>query len=165
MSSIQSQPDPKLFSSFDVSDQVFYESEHSFGIVNLKPIVNGHVLIIPKRNSIKRLNQLNEIELIDLFKSVQIVSNKLESIYGCNSLTISIQDGLDAGQSVPHLHVHILPRKPNDFKPNDEIYDHLNKFQANPNVFNGQVDNEERKPRSQEEMKSEANHLSKFFTN
>lgn len=166
MTSISSKPDPKLFSKFDVSDQVFYESENSLGIVNLKPIVNGHVLIIPKRNSIQRLNQLKEIELIDLFKSVQIVSKKLESIYQCNSLTVSIQDGPDAGQSVPHLHVHILPRRPNDFKQNDEIYDHLNKFQAMPKTLvDGQVDNDERKPRSQEEMKSEAIYLSKFFTN
>lgn len=33
------------------------------------------------------------------------------------SLTIAIQDGALAGQSVPHCHVHIMPRKPNDFVP------------------------------------------------
>ncbi|EGG10826.1 uncharacterized protein MELLADRAFT_93393 [Melampsora larici-populina 98AG31] len=134
MSSIQSKPNPKLFSNFDVSDQVFYESENSLGIVNLKPIVNGHVLIIPKRNSIQKLSQLDEIELIDLFKTVQIVSKQLEIIYESNSLTISIQylsmeflenvfeeEKVIKIKQVPHLHVHILPRQPNDFKQNDEV--------------------------------------------
>lgn len=34
-----------------------------------------------------------------------------------------LQDGPAAGQSVPHLHVHILPRKEGDFANNDEVYD------------------------------------------
>ena len=34
-----------------------------------------------------------------------------------------MQDGPAAGQSVPHLHVHCLPRKEGDFANNDEVYD------------------------------------------
>ncbi len=34
-----------------------------------------------------------------------------------------LQDGPAAGQSVPHLHVHVLPRKEGDFANNDEVYD------------------------------------------
>ena len=33
------------------------------------------------------------------------------------------QDGPQAGQTVPHVHIHILPRKVGDFEKNDEIYD------------------------------------------
>lgn len=35
----------------------------------------------------------------------------------------SWQDGPQAGQSVPHVHIHCLPRRPGDFKRNDDIYD------------------------------------------
>lgn len=35
----------------------------------------------------------------------------IERVYGATSLNIAIQDGVDAGQSVPHVHTHIIPRK------------------------------------------------------
>lgn len=41
----------------------------------------------------------------------------------CLSPFLLIQDGPEAGQSVPHVHIHILPRKAGDFEKNDEIYD------------------------------------------
>ena len=34
-----------------------------------------------------------------------------------------MKDGQHAGQSVPHVHVHILPRRPGDFEKNDDVYD------------------------------------------
>jgi bis(5'-adenosyl)-triphosphatase len=37
------------------------------------------------------------------------------------SLTLAIQDGPYAGQTVPHVHIHVLPRKPGDFEKNDEV--------------------------------------------
>ena len=33
------------------------------------------------------------------------------------------QDGPQAGQTVPHVHIHVLPRRPGDFDKNDEVYD------------------------------------------
>jgi len=38
-------------------------------------------------------------------------------------LLLFFQDGAQAGQTVPHVHVHILPRKKGDFENNDEVYD------------------------------------------
>ena len=89
---------------------IFFESSHSIALVNLKPIVPGHVLIIPKRVE-KRLFSLTTEEYFDLFETVRIVSPVIEQHYGSESLNVAIQDGEAAGQSVPHCHVHILPRK------------------------------------------------------
>ena len=90
--------------------QIFFESTLSIGIVNIKPIVPGHVLIIPKRVE-PRLMKLSDEEYKDIFDTVKNVSPKLENFFNAQALNIAVQDGAAAGQSVPHVHVHILPRK------------------------------------------------------
>lgn len=92
------------------SSQIFYESAFSIGFVNIKPIVPGHILVIPKRVE-KRVMDLTPEEYNDLFASVRFIAPRLETHYGAQALNIAIQDGAESGQSVPHVHVHILPRK------------------------------------------------------
>lgn len=92
------------------NSQIFYESSLSLGVVNLKPIVPGHVLIIPKRVEPRVMNLTSE-EYIDLFLTARIVGPKLEQYYQAEAMNIAIQDGVAAGQSVEHVHIHILPRK------------------------------------------------------
>ena len=62
------------------------------------------------------------MSFLDLAVSCQLVSSKLQSHFKTDALTISMQDGKAAGQSVPHVHWHILPRKEGDFENNDDIY-------------------------------------------
>ena len=49
----------------------------------------------------------------------------VQGVFKSTALTVSIQDGVDAGQTVPHTHVHVLPRKQGDFPSNDDIYNEL----------------------------------------
>ena len=106
--------------------QVFYESPSDLtaAIVNLRPIVPGHVLVIPKRVCPK-LSDLTNDEYDDLWRSVRTVQNALERHYNTGDFNVAVQDGKIAGQSVPHVHVHILPRQNGDFEQNDDIYDKL----------------------------------------
>lgn len=53
-----------------------------------------------------------------------------------------LQDGAAAGQSVPHVHVHILPRKNKDFKRNDDIYEELERYNAKDSVSDERGGNE-----------------------
>lgn len=66
-------------------------------------------------------------EIEDLFLLSQLVGNVVEKRYGRNALTLSIQDGADAGQTVDHVHVHVLPRSPTDFARNDDVYEKIDK--------------------------------------
>lgn len=43
-------------------------------------------------------------------------------------MPIFLQDGPQAGQTVPHVHIHIVPRKGGDFENNDEIYDAVSSY-------------------------------------
>ena len=50
------------------------------------------------------------LQVSDLWILAQRVGTALEPHYGASSLTLTIQDGPQAGQTVPHVHVHVLPR-------------------------------------------------------
>lgn len=51
----------------------------------------------------------------------------VESHYKAGALNLAIQDGELAGQTVPHVHIHILPRQSGDFKNNDDVYEGMDK--------------------------------------
>ena len=111
-------------------------------------------------------------------RSVQRVGTVVQRVYGADALTIACQDGPAAGQSVPHVHFHILPRKAQGDRfseDNDSIYPELETTEASlmSDMREGakqkhqpfKVDaDEDRKPRSIEEMVAEANWLKGFFT-
>eukprot|EP01024_Parvocaulis_polyphysoides_P043751 TRINITY_DN40162_c0_g1_i1.p2 TRINITY_DN40162_c0_g1~~TRINITY_DN40162_c0_g1_i1.p2 ORF type:complete len:164 (-),score=19.93 TRINITY_DN40162_c0_g1_i1:327-749(-) len=127
------------------SGKIFTETSLSYAFVNLKPLVAGHVLISPKR-VLKQYQNLSKEEVADVWQLAQKVGGVLQKLHDANSLTISVQDGVDAGQTVDHFHIHLLPRKPGDFGS-----------QSNLNL---DID---RKPRTQEEMLSEAAELRQLF--
>ncbi|XP_026200341.1 bis(5'-adenosyl)-triphosphatase isoform X1 [Anabas testudineus] len=143
---------------------VFLRTELSFALVNRKPVVPGRiltlltdVLVCPLR-PVERFRDLQPDELADLFSTTQRVANLVEKHFNATSLTIAIQDGPEAGQTVKHVHIHVLPRKPGDFDRNDSIYDELQKHDR---------ENEDipSKWRSEEEMAAEASYLRKQIEN
>ena len=73
-------------------------------------------------------------EVQDLFMTVQAAQKMIESYTNASSSTICIQDGKDAGQTVEHVHIHILPRKPGDFEKNDDIYEKLQSHDKGNNI-------------------------------
>ncbi|KAE8350889.1 HIT-like domain-containing protein, partial [Aspergillus coremiiformis] len=153
--------------------QVFHITPLSFALVNLKPILPGHVLVSPRR-VVPRVSDLTPSETTDLFLTVRRVGRMVERVYGASSLNIAVQDGVEAGQSVPHVHAHIIPRKKADLDARggtDAVYDMLDGEEGDLRCHYWQrdvrrtrfpaVDNEERRPRSLEEMEDEARMLAR----
>ncbi|XP_042311308.1 bis(5'-adenosyl)-triphosphatase isoform X1 [Sceloporus undulatus] len=134
---------------------VFLKTELSFALVNRKPVVPGHVLICPLR-PVERFRDLRPEEVADLFRTTQLVGNVVEQHFGGTSLTISVQDGPEAGQTVKHVHVHILPRRAGDFSRNDNIYNELQHHDK-------EAEESPSKWRSEDEMAAEAASLKKYF--
>ena len=114
------------------------------------PVVPGHVLILPRR-VVARYRDMTPEEIGDLWVAAQKIGSVVEKEYGATSITFAIQDGPQAGQTIPHVHIHILPRRTGDFKRNDEVYTHLEKGE------------EQRSKRTFEDMKEEAQRLSRYF--
>ncbi|KAL3226804.1 hypothetical protein MRX96_024631 [Rhipicephalus microplus] len=125
------------------------KAQYQFGQM---PVLPGHVLVAPIRPAL-RLSDLSTEEVQDLFLVVQRVQSVVEKHFGASSSTVSIQDGPDAGRSINHIHVHVLPRKPGDFTHNDNVYVKLQEH-----------DKDDKKPkRSVEEMAEEAQMLRALF--
>ncbi len=82
------------FSTFDVTEQVLYRSADAscYALVNLKPIVPGHILVIPA-TPYHRLSEVPPQMRGNLFQSVQEISRGLEKIFQADAVTISVQDG------------------------------------------------------------------------
>ncbi|KAF3792901.1 Bis(5'-adenosyl)-triphosphatase [Nymphaea thermarum] len=119
-----------------------------------------HVLVCPKR-IVKRFKDLTPEEVSDIWLTAHKVADKLELHYKGTSLTFTIQDGPEAGQSVPHVHVHIVPRKKGDFLNNDEIYDAIDEKERK---LKEKLDlDKNRRDRSLEERTQEADELRALF--
>eukprot|EP00873_Tetraselmis_striata_P034961 jgi/Tetstr1/455225/TSEL_042073.t2 len=149
--------------------EVFKSTELSFAFVNIRPLVPGHVLVSPMR-IVARFSELRPEEVADLWTTAHEIGKKIEPHFGATSMTYAIQDGPAAGQTVPHVHIHILPRKAEDFPNNDDVYGAI---EANE----GEVDaalraaqsgqkldlDVQRTNRSPEEMAAEAAELAALF--
>ncbi|KAK2630585.1 hypothetical protein QTJ16_001405 [Diplocarpon rosae] len=155
------------FGPYEVTNEVFYRTALCYAIVNIKPIMPGHVLVIPFRK-VQYLGELNSDEVTEVFTTVQKVQKMLAKTYDTTDANVAIQDGPDAGQTVPHFHCHIIPRtRGND--TGDKIYEMLQGEEGNvggglwdqtrppPNVGKfPHIEDADRKPRSKEQMQKEA---------
>ncbi|KAI1824001.1 hit domain-containing protein [Xylaria intraflava] len=194
---------PIRFGPFDVTTQVFLTTPHSFALVNLKPLLPGHVLVCPRAQH-KRLTSLSGQELADLFNAVQRVQKVLAHHYftpspaqstpstpqtqdqhppkqptppEAGSFNVVIQDGAEAGQTVPHLHVHVIPRIHGETAKDaetqgDAIYELIAEEAGNvggalwdqlvragrpqPRGAFPRIEDQDRRPRTMEEMEAEA---------
>lgn len=77
------------------------------------PIVPGHLLICPKRcvSSFSELSNLEKNAIFELLENVKIVLKKL---FGAQGFNYAWNEEKVAGQSVPHFHLHVVPRKEGD---------------------------------------------------
>jgi bis(5'-adenosyl)-triphosphatase len=130
---LASLPEKLSFSRFPIdSNTVFHATELSFAFTNLKPVIPGHVLVSPFR-VVDRLALLSTAEIDDLFRSAKLVGDAILKAHPhADSLTYTVQDGSSAGQSVAHVHVHIMPRWAGDpFNAskagNDAIYNAIDR--------------------------------------
>jgi histidine triad (HIT) family protein len=96
-----------------VPANVVYEDAHSVGILDINPKAPGHTMIIPKEHR-ETILDASEEELGPLFSSVKSVVEILQQVLSAEGFTIGINQGDAAGQTVKHLHIHVIPRFRND---------------------------------------------------
>lgn len=90
-----------------------YEDQDVFAFLDIAPVSYGHTLVVPKKHYIN----LEEIPKEDLCQTIKVVKRIGKAIkYGMGKYGYNIQVNNDpvAGQVVPHLHFHLIPRSEDD---------------------------------------------------
>ena len=76
-------------------------------------VTEGHALVIPKRHVASVFDLPND-ELAALWMQVGVVRKLLGDKYHPDAFNIGVNDGVAAGQTVPHAHIHVIPRRKGD---------------------------------------------------
>jgi bis(5'-adenosyl)-triphosphatase len=90
-------------------------------IYNISPLLPGHSLIVPEHHA-GSLFDLSEDEISRFFAFARKVTHFLMQVYNAEAFDWSLQEGEIAGQSVEHLHLHIIPRTSGDLPEGVEWY-------------------------------------------
>ena len=90
-----------------------YEDENTLAFLDIKPVNPGHTLVIPKKHY-QNLEEIPEQELSFLILMVKKIGAQLKDKLKVEGYAISANNDLVAGQIVPHLHFHIIPRHEGD---------------------------------------------------
>ncbi len=97
----------------DHTAKMVYEDEFTAAFMDIAGDVDGHILVVPKKHT-KNILDADELTLSHVTSTVQKVSKHLVDNCGYEGVNLLNASGECAGQSVPHLHIHIIPRKRQD---------------------------------------------------
>tara|TARA_B100000614_G_C14558493_1_gene496382 strand:- start:711 stop:1142 length:432 start_codon:yes stop_codon:yes gene_type:complete len=84
-----------------------------YAFLDIFPRREGHTLVIPTTPA-QRMAQLSESQRSKLMSGVVEVQSRLSAYFGTTDFSLVVHDGPLAGQEVPHVHVHVLPRTSGD---------------------------------------------------
>jgi diadenosine tetraphosphate (Ap4A) HIT family hydrolase len=93
-------------------ERVVAKAEHVVSIEGDYPAVPGHVLVMPRRHA-SRVEDLSEAEYSGLWSMAR---SEMVRLGECDGFTVGINDGMAAGQTVGHVHLHVVPRYDGDVK-------------------------------------------------
>lgn len=95
----------------EIPTAIVYEDDHVTAFLDVHPATKGHTLVIPKKHY-EQLADLPEKEYLRYMLSLQKVVRGL--LRYAPAVNVLRNEGKEAGQLVPHVHFHIIPRRPND---------------------------------------------------
>lgn len=92
---------------------ICHEDADSIAFMDIQPVNNGHVLVVPRQHYESLTDVPQELGL-HLFKVTMRIAAAVRKVSGCDDLNIVVNSGAEAGQDEPHYHVHIIPRRQGD---------------------------------------------------
>ena len=97
--------------SGDLPAQLVYEDALTVAFLDHRPLFPGHALVVPRAH-VETLIDLPSAAVAPLFAAVQVLARAVERGLGAEGSFVAVNNRVS--QSVPHLHVHVVPRRPKD---------------------------------------------------
>lgn len=105
----------------EFSEAAFLADDEFLAIYNIAPILPGHSLIVPRKH-VRGLSDMRDDETARFFLFAKKATRLLLKAFQGEGFDWSLQENESAGQTVPHLHLHIVIRKSGDLKDIGEWY-------------------------------------------
>lgn len=93
----------------DTPSRTVYENERTLAFLDANPLAPAHTLVVPK-DHYERLNDMSDDLAADVYATLQRVVPAAEAAADAPSSTVAFNNGREAGQEVPHVHGHVVPR-------------------------------------------------------
>jgi histidine triad (HIT) family protein len=96
-----------------VPSEKVYEDTAVFAFLDVFPASEGHTLVAPKKH-FSKFTDMDAESVASLFEATRKITAAIEEAFSAEGSNIGINDGKVAGQEVPHVHVHVIPRRKGD---------------------------------------------------
>lgn len=97
----------------EIPSKTVYEDDSYKAILDISPASKGHVIILPK-NHADNIFEISDEDASGIMIVAKKIAAKLKKVFDCDGVNILQNNGEVAGQTVFHLHVHVIPRYEND---------------------------------------------------
>lgn len=99
--------------SGEFSSTTVYEDENFKAIFDISPASKGHTLVLVK-NHVENIFEMDEVIATNALIVIKKIATAIKEVLNCDGINIVQNNGEAAGQSVNHLHFHIIPRYTDD---------------------------------------------------
>lgn len=111
-----------------------HRSDRCMAFMDIHPISPGHVLVCPLEG-VSRLDELSEDLRSELWELARRVAQAQRQALGSLAQHFLVNDGREASQTVPHVHIHVIPRYPGDrFRAVSRIIAHIGVLAISPPI-------------------------------
>ena len=93
----------------DIPGRIVHETDDALAFLDANPLARGHTLVVPK-NHHERLDDVPAEEATGLYGTLHEVVPAVEEAVDAPATTVAFNNGEAAGQEVPHVHAHVVPR-------------------------------------------------------
>jgi histidine triad (HIT) family protein len=110
----------------EIPAELVAKDEQAVAFLDVTPLADGHTMIVPRKH-VATIEELDAADADGVFRMVRRLAGPVRAAVDASGSTIGINNGDGSGQTIPHVHVHIVPRWPNDgagsvhtiFRPGD----------------------------------------------